>query len=505
MLSTPLRTFEHSEFLSMNDRDDAAAIEDLHAANIENFIIRNVGELEMRDGLTAQGASPTATNLGEGFLARSSGLKHLIRVIDGPSNTAKIQYSDNGITWLDASGGGGLSTGKKWVFVQANDNLYGVNGSDTPVKYDGSTVTTVSAIPNGICLEWFNNRLWSFGKLDEPDKLFFSGANAPETWDTGTDFIPVNEGDGSPGLGLRGQATGRLFIGKERSAWYLSGTTEEDFILNNLTYEHGIASHESMIQVNNDVWCIDQEGNVRSLYRSQEDSLFSRLISEDLQYTISGLNKTALQNATAKFFNNYAMFFVPNGVDSHNSLVLIWDTLANRGKGGWVKFTGWNIARASIFVDDRPKLYLHDSRNGNGQTYIWSGTSDNGMAITAKYETKIYDHDVPERRKKWKYAYQFAPTVGDVNMRFYSSIDRNYYTLLKNVSLASPGDAEWDVAEWDVDSWPGGSFIREKVKFTDGGGTNHGYSNQIKLEAESATLKIKIRKFTFHYRVFGLR
>jgi len=69
---------------------------------------------------------------------------------------------------------------------------------------------------------------------------------------------------------------------------------------------------------------------------------------------ISGLNKSALDDSSAIFFDNYAMFFVPNGVDGHNSLVLVWDTQANtndRGKphGGWVKFTGWNIARASVF------------------------------------------------------------------------------------------------------------------------------------------------------------
>lgn len=504
-LSTPLRTFEHNKFLSMNDRDDPSVIRDLGASNIENFILRNVGELEMRDGLTAQGSSPTATNLGEGFLSRSSGLKHLIRVINGASNTSKFQYSENGTTWTNIAGGGSKATGAKWIMVQADDNLYAVNGSDTPIKYDGTSITTVSAIPNGVCLEWFNNRMWSFGRLVDPDKLFYSAIGNPESWDTTNDFIPINEGDGSAGLGLRGQATGRMFIGKERSVWYLSGATEDNFVVNNLTYEHGIASHESMIQVNNDVWCVDQEGNVRSLYRSQEDNLFSRLISEDLQYTVSGLNKTALFNSSAKFFNNFAMFFVANGVDSHNSLVMVWDTLANEGQGGWVKFTNWNIARATIFLDDRPKLFLHDSRTGNGQTYLWAGTNDNGLAITAKYETKIYDHGVPERRKKWKFAYQLAPALGAVSMKFYSSIDRAYYTLLKTISLQGSGDAQWDSATWDTSTWPAGSFIREKVKFTDGGGINHGYSNQIKLEAESSTTKIKIRKFTFHYRIFGLR
>lgn len=80
-----------------------------------------------------------------------------------------------------------------------------------------------------------------------------------------------------------------------------------------------------------------------------------------------------------------------------------------------------------------------------------------------------------------------------------------YYTLLKIISLAGEADSEWDTAVWGQDTWSASGPVRQKVKFTDGGGTNHGYSNQIKLEAQSDSVKIKIRKFTMHYRVFGLR
>jgi hypothetical protein len=41
--------------------------------------------------------------------------------------------------------------------------LYGVNGVDTPIKYDTSTISTVAAIPVGSSIEWWKNRLWVFG------------------------------------------------------------------------------------------------------------------------------------------------------------------------------------------------------------------------------------------------------------------------------------------------------------------------------------------------------
>lgn len=504
MLGTPLTTFEHSEFFSMVDRDDPQSIPDLFAANIENWIIRNVGELEMRDGLTARGTSPSATNLGEGVLRRANGTKHLVRVINGAGSTSKFQYSSNeGLTWSDISGGGSLSTDGIWYMTQANDILYAVSAGQTTRKYDGSTMSSLPSLPSGTAIEWWNNRLWILDATTL-DKLWYSDANTPETFG-GSSFLFVNLGDGSPGIGLRGSQSGRLYIGKERSVWYLFGDTPSDFVLRNLTYEHGVASPEAMIAARNDVWCIDQEGNARSLYRSQEDTPFSTIKSSEIQYTISGINKAALDRASGIFFDNFLMFFVPNGVDSHNSLVIVWDFLANRGKGGWTKFTGWSVARASVLIGDTPKLFLHDSRSGNGQSYEWAGTSDNGIAITAKYETKIYDHKVPERRKKWKMAYQFAPSSAGEYLRFYDSVDRGYYTLLKTIDLEGMGETLWDNFNWDEGTWSAGGLIRERIPFTDGGGINHGYSNQIKIEAESATTKIKVRKFTMHYRIFGLR
>lgn len=149
MLSSPLRTFDHPVYYSMIDRDDPQIIPDFFAANIENWIIRNRGELEMRDGLTARGTSPNATNLGSAALYKANGTKKFLRVIDGAGNAAKFQHSDDGATWTDVSGGGSRTTGQTWVFVQANDNVYGVNKTDTSIKYDGSTISTVAAIPKG--------------------------------------------------------------------------------------------------------------------------------------------------------------------------------------------------------------------------------------------------------------------------------------------------------------------------------------------------------------------
>lgn len=507
MLGTPLLTFAHSVFYSMIDRDDPQVLGDYYAANIENWIIRNRGQLEMRDGITTRGDSPSATNLGASYLRKSDGTKKFLRVVNGAGNTSKFQDSENGSTWTDVSGGGSKSSNARWALVQANDSIYGVNGLDTPIKYNGSAVSTVSAIPQGIAIEWWKNHMWVFGNPTTKDRAYFSNANDPETWG-GSDFININLGDVSAGIGIKGTAgdAGRLYLGKERSIWYITGSSSSNWALNILTYEHGVASHESMISVKNDVWCVDLEGNVRSLYRTDTDNPFSSLRSWPIPQTIAGLNRAAITKTSAVFFDNYAMFFVPNGVDTHNSLVLVLDTQANEGKGGWLKFTGWNIARAVIAYDSAvPRLFLFDSREGNGQAYQWTGASDNGIAITAKYETKIYDHGYPSQEKKWKFAYQYAPVIGTATLKFYVSIDRFYYVKLADISLQGTGNKllgqTWTLG---TDKLGFDGFVRQKINYTDNGGDNAGFSQQVKLEAESSSTKVKIRQFTSHYRLKGL-
>lgn len=491
----------------MIDKDDPQVIPDYFASNIENFIIRNRGQLEMRDGLTARGVSPAASNLGAAVLYEANQLPLFIRVINGAANSSKFQKSSDGATWTDISGGGSRTTDAKWAFAQANNALYGVNGTDTSVKITNSGLSTIAAIPKGIAIEWWKNFMWVIGVSGSPDVLYFSNANTPETW-TGSDVINVNLGDSSPGTGLRGLggATGRMIVGKERSMWYVSGSSGSNFALQPLTFQHGIVNQESMISFGNDIWGVDTEANIWSIYKTDSDNIFTSLKSSDLANTIAGINKTSISTCSAVVFDNYALFFMPNGVDSHNSIVLVWDKLANEGKGGWSKFTGWNIARAVVFDDNQPRLFLFDSRSGNGQAYEWDGTSDNGQSIVAKYETKVYDHGVPERRKRWRYSYQYAPAQGAVNMRYYTSVDRFYYTLLKTFSLVGTGNkllgSTWTLG---VDKLGSGGFVQQYIGYTDNGGNDTGFTIQTKLEAESSTAKIKIRNFTSHYRVLGLR
>jgi hypothetical protein len=223
--------------------------------------------------------------------------------------------------------------------------------------------------------------------------------------------------------------------------------------------------------------------------------------------TTSGLNRAAIRGASCVTYDDYVFVFVPNGVDSYNSICLVWDTLCNESKGGWVKFTNWNISHAVVFNEsNQPKLFLFDSRTGNGQAYEWTGTSDNGQSIIAKYETKIYDFNFPDQEKRYKFSYQFAPAQGSFTSRFYTSIDRYYYTQIASPSLLGTGNkllgTTWTMG---VDKLGSGGIARVRIPFTDSGGNGIGTTLQVKLECESSSTALIIQRFISHYMLMGLR
>lgn len=71
---------------------------------------------------------------GAAYYQTTAGATHLIAV--GGGNW--YRSLDNGATWTQATGAT-ITSGSKMYFVQANNFLYGTNGTDAIVRYDGST------------------------------------------------------------------------------------------------------------------------------------------------------------------------------------------------------------------------------------------------------------------------------------------------------------------------------------------------------------------------------
>lgn len=75
-------------------------------------------------------------------------------------------------------------------FVNANDSVYGMNGSDLILKINGTTATNPVATLKPKFGIWFNNAMWIGGDPANPTRMYKSAENTPETFSgTGNDIF----------------------------------------------------------------------------------------------------------------------------------------------------------------------------------------------------------------------------------------------------------------------------------------------------------------------------
>ena len=122
------------------------------------------------------------------------------------------------------------------AFTSGNEMLFYVHPSFTGVRAwagpsAGASPAYVSGSPAGRCIAWHKNRLWVGGTVGEPWKLFFSEFEDHTIWNAGSaSYIPVGRGDGEAIEDITPFQDG-LLIGKQTSAYYLTGGSPDTFRL----------------------------------------------------------------------------------------------------------------------------------------------------------------------------------------------------------------------------------------------------------------------------------
>lgn len=131
----------------LNTFQDESVIKDSELTEAKNILL-SVDGIEPRPGTSTYGTSSGSRVLGLFGLYLSNGTRQFIRYASGANNKLQKYVSgtptDIGSTTYNASA--------RMNFVQANDLLYGFNGVDSLWKYDGTNITTYSALttPTGL-------------------------------------------------------------------------------------------------------------------------------------------------------------------------------------------------------------------------------------------------------------------------------------------------------------------------------------------------------------------
>lgn len=407
------------------------------------------------------------------------------------ANGIAYKWTGSG-NWTDIGGTYTLSTTAQVDIVVANNNVYFFDGTNTPVKYNGTTGSTVAAIPVGSFAKWFHNMLFVAGISTLPNRARISALGDPEDFTggiTATLDINPNDGDYITGLGI---LKDELFIFKTQRVWSITGFGTAALTLSNLNERltgFGTLSHRSIVNTGNDLLYLGFLGDIphiRSLRRTREATIVDGgIMSDDIESTMNGMSKSSLTTVAGIFDGRNAWFgYTVSGGSTNNRAVMI-DMVTK----GWTRHTGINASVWESFtISSTPQVYFGEA-SADSKVYVMdTSTSDNGTAINFQVDTRRYGGDKPEAKKKWKYLYVSAEEIGNYDVTIDYSKDGFTFGNLGTFNLSGTG-AIFDNIILDTSKLGGTDVKKDRFYIP----KTISYYTQFRFSDTSATSSIRLR------------
>lgn len=405
------------------------------------------GEIIKRTGYSAIGNDlGSVACQGIKGVSFSNGTKIVIGIFNG------LVYKWTGTgNWTALTGSYTLAESGLIDIVVANDSVYFFDGTNTVPKYNGSTMSTVGSIPVGKYAKWLNNQLHVAGILNDINALKSSVAGDPETFTSGISSdldISANDGDEIAGLNFLGSS---LLVAKKSRIFAVSGLGTSALTVDDVSqvlYGLGTTSHFGMVNVGNSVLYPVFLGNkvaIRRITKNQYGNIVDGgVISDEIETTLSGVNKSALNVVTGFYDGKYAWMAFPNGSSTYNNLVLTLDidTLDRKNKG-WAQHTGINASCfTNLDLSTTPKVYFGEG-SADSKAYVFdTSTSDNGTAISFEARSRRYGGEDSEIRKKWYWLWLWAKEqTSDYDVTVDFSQDGFSWSNLGTIGMMGSGGA----------------------------------------------------------------
>lgn len=429
------------------------------AAVLQNWDITYQGQLVQRDGLTLVGNSISSNPItGGGAYIRTAGSDPLV------IESTNLYYL-NSSTWTMLANN--LTAGDIWFEnAQILNKIFFGNEDNVFSSWDRASTTLntcitqlATTVPHGNVNRWFKNFMFTGNNVNVsgtkyPHRLYWSAVGDPTTWDTTNNYFEV-PGDGR--LITMMPMQDKLILFKERSIQTLTGygntnwqVTASNTSAANFSEQIGTLSKRGVCTVGNEIWYIDTEGNIRRLFFTDYNELRHDVVTTNVQGTLAGINKSQLPLATLWTNNNKVYACYPNGTDTHNSILLVFDLIASRRLTQgfympptecWTTYTGWTPSLMFDFpTSTTPDLYICDGTTG--KVYKHTGADDNGTAIAARWDGAIDYQKDPFTYKRYRFGRARAQsTTGSATVSIWASTDGAGFANVGNLLLTAKGTA----------------------------------------------------------------
>ena len=514
-------SYYHKDYSGgLNTSSSKKEIQRNEASYIRNWDITYRGRLYRRKGLTQKGDTLTNEIDAIHSYLRGSAGKDVVLIEGGT-----LRYL-NSTTW-DSLDTGFTSGTKTWVETcPINRKIYISNQTDTQHSWDRVSTTNNSCltdlgatVPHGNVVRWHKNHMFTVNNVTVSattyaNRLYWSAFGDPDTYDTTNDFLEVPGQGRAITLGGMGDT---LAIFKENSIQFLNGWGDSDWRLTasasnvaNFDEAVGCVAPRGVTRVGNELWFMDNEGIIRRLYQTDFDAFRRDIVSSKIDDTLAGLNKNQIEKTVAMTFDDKVYFFVPDGPNTDNNIVLVYDLIASKrtGEEAWTVYDGWEVSVATVHPTGATiDLYLGDI---NGKVYIHSGNDDDGVAISSRWDGKQDDYDQPDKYKRYSFGYTTADNQGDIDVGVYASVDGSPFANISTFNLQGSGSKLGPTGSFLLGptggcKLSGGEVIENKHYFDAGGNNPQGRTLQMSYRHSATGERPYIDTFTNHFKTRTLR
>ncbi len=491
-----------------NARDGWAVMQPQYAITLDNFF-PDMDGLRLRQGSRSWATTITGT-VGT-LYSYDTGI------------VSKLLAFDDTKIWDVTAGGAATSIGTGFSTNIWSCTTFGTapiyclmfNGTDTPQKWDGTTLSNnvITGPSNPIGCHAHKNRLfiWDasttafyYGGLNAISGAFskfeLAGVYRTEGHIVGMGTWTFDGGNGPDDTLAVFLSSGQVFI---YSGTDPGGTGTWSIV--GVFYIDEPLSARSITNFGSDVMIGTKSGYFPL---SKALSLGKVTDAVSISSTINHAVKQAYAAATAStgwqaiLYSNGSMiiFNVPSGSDAAGN-ALYYQHVMNTKTGAWCRFTGMN---GSCWAVHSGILYFGGVNNVYQADY---GYDDLGTAITGTAIQAYSNMGVEARNKRWTMARPIFSTDGSLPVSMGLGIDYGAPPALSPVSSVASAGELWATAGspsansgWDNASWAAASAIQKQWQSLQG----IGQTASLSLSASTATQPVKWYATTFAFEAGGV-
>lgn len=335
-----------------------------------------------------------------------------------------------------------LTTGLQCDMIEFNNGttnmIIGVNGTDAPWSFDGTTLQALSGSPpTGRWIEYFNNFVWIARHTNQPNRLYYSGVNTATTWDTTDGTGDYFTFDG-PITGIKSFGK-QLVVFKANSIGVLTGYDITDFVqVPRFVNGIGCVAGHSIVEArlggpdgkevliflaHDGIYAFDGTPNIIKLSNPIERKFIGGAAA-------NRWNESRYANAVGVFSTRYQWYIlgISDSGDTTNDFQLILD-LSRPGT------TPDNKVMVPHWPSDGPTTNaICVRRNANNREDIYFGMNDgfvylfdpeiynrNGVAYTSLWTSKIFDMEQTWILRELNGVFEM---LGDYDVELYVNADQ---------------------------------------------------------------------------------